>query len=326
MRERRYEYGGYLGLELPQRREYFDYLPESDVLRVNCGRTAFYCAVRAANVRKIYCPYLNCANSIEPMELAGIDVEYYLLDEELTPKGIEPREDEAVLWINYYGNATNITKQKVCTKFPKLVIDNCQAFFSAPFDRAYNCYSARKFFGVADGAYLIHPNIGDLNFDLPESSSAAPSQFLMQTIEFGTNAVYKENLLNEQRLERNLANMSLLTQRILSSVDYTAVRDRRQKNILKLHENLKHINQFDVNTDTRTQMYYPLLVEQDSLRERLVQNRIYTPTWWKHVPKQCNYSKIETRLSMYMVLLPIDQRYDASDMDTIAEIVCDALD
>ena len=36
-----------------------------------------------------------------------------------------------------------------------VIIDNAQAFYSKHQDRAYSFNSARKFFGVPDGAYLF---------------------------------------------------------------------------------------------------------------------------------------------------------------------------
>ncbi|MBR1729653.1 MAG: hypothetical protein IJ728_09045 [Selenomonadaceae bacterium] len=61
------EYGGYLPLELPKVQEYFSDIPEKNKLRVNCGRTAFYCALMMSKAKKVYVPYLNCKNSVEPL-------------------------------------------------------------------------------------------------------------------------------------------------------------------------------------------------------------------------------------------------------------------
>lgn len=313
------EYGGYIGLELPRKKEYFSEIAEGDKLRLNCGRSTFYCAVKDSKVKKVYMPYLNCPNSIDPIISAGAEIEYYYLNEDLTPKDILPKKNEAVMWINYYGNATEKQKKSVYDQYETLFIDNCNAFFSKPVDGAYNCYSTRKFFGVADGAYLIKRNIE--NMELQEGFSAEDSLFLLKTIERGTNAVYCDNLQNEKRLVNSVTRMSKLTKRILESIDYEDIQNIRYRNFLKLHENLKDINQFDVNIESRTHMYYPLLVFQDSLRFKLVENHIYTPTWWRHVPELSNNSKVETILSKYMVMIPIDQRYSETDMDAITEII-----
>lgn len=313
------EYGGFIRLELPMRKEFFSEIDERDKLRLNCGRSTFYCAVKDAKVKKVYMPYLNCINSVDPIIAAGAEVEYYYLNEDLTPKDISPKDNEAVMWVNYYGNATEAQKEKVYKQYNILFVDNCHAFYSKPLDGAYNCYSTRKFFGVADGAYLIKKNLEA--FRLEDSFSAEDTLFLLKCIERGTNAVYQDNLYNEKRVADSVAKMSKLTRRILNSIDYDDIQKIRYRNFLRLHENLKEMNQFEVNTKSKTHMYYPLLVFQDSLRARLIQNHIYTPTWWRHVPEQSNNGKIETILSNYMLMIPMDQRYTEDDMDDISEII-----
>lgn len=313
------EYGGFIGLELAKRVEYFYNIPKTDILRLNCGRSAFYCAVKDGGFKKVYMPYLNCEYSVDPIYDAGAEVEYYFLNEDLTPKDIEPNENEAVLWINYYGNAGEEQKRKVLQAYKNVIIDNCHAFFSQPMSGAYNCYSARKFFGVADGAYLIKENL--YGFELEESNSAEDTLFLLKTLELGTNAVYQENLANEERLAKRVTQMAKLTQRILSSIDYDMIQKQRNNNLERLHKNLKDINEFNVNMDSKTHMYYPLLVHQDSMRQKLVEHHIYTPTWWRHVPEQCGCAKLETDLSRYMLMIPIDQRYVEADMDEMTEII-----
>lgn len=318
------EYGGFIRLELPEKQEYFSEIEEKDKLRLNCGRSAFYCAVKDSNVKKVYMPFLNCINSVEPILAAGAEVEYYYLDSDLTPKGISPKKDEAVMWINYYGNATEEQINKVYKQYQTLFIDNCHAFYSTPLEGAYNCYSTRKFFGVADGAYLIKRNL--THFELENSFSAEETLFLLKTIEQGTNAVYQENLRNEERVAATVSGMSELTRRILNSIDYSEIQGIRYRNFLRLHKNLKVINQFQVNINSYTHMYYPLLVFQDSLRAKLVENNIYTPTWWKHVPEQSKGSGIETVLSKYMLMIPMDQRYTEDDMDDISSIIKENLE
>lgn len=309
-------------LELPvKRKEYFDNLPEKDVVRLDCGRSAFWYALAVIKPTKLYVPYLNCQNSTDPADALGIPYEYYRLDVDLTPMGIEPGEDEAVMWINYYGNAGKEQIHKVVSlcRGSNLIIDNCHAFFSEPLDGVYNCYSARKFFGVCDGAYLIKNDIEKL--DLPEGESAQHALFLMSVLEHSTNELYPESLANEERLGKEVHAMSALTRRILQSVDYEQVKDIRKKNMLRLHSKLEKYNEFSVNIDSDTHMYYPLLIEDEELRQRIVARHIYTPTWWRHVPSYFEENTLETRLSKYMLMIPIDQRYREKDMDDISRII-----
>ncbi len=317
------EYGGFLPFELRQGKEYFDaYEQEFSVKRLNCGRSTFWYAAKAAMPRKIYVPYLNCADSTDPFKDLNIPYEYYQLDDDLTPKGIAPSAKEAVLWINYYGDASAEKIEQVCRRYKDsiLLIDHCHAFFSEPLHGVYNCYSMRKFFGVCDGAYLVADRLPELK--LERADSAKYYSFILESIEKGTNAVYDRNLANEERLHQEKAlEMSVVTQKILKSIDYEGIRRKRWQNFLELHQHLKGINAFPVNMESDTHMYYPLFVEHPRLRERLIENRIYTPTWWRHVPEYFQEETLEGRLARYMLMIPIDQRYDKTDMKEIADII-----
>lgn len=316
------EWGGYLPLELPQKNEYFSLIDEDDIVRLDCGRSTFWYALNDCKPSKLYVPYLNCINSTDPADSLGIPYEFYKLSDELLPVGINPLNNEAVLWVNYYGNSNSNKVQKLINSYnTNWIIDNCHAFFTEVFPKVYNCYSTRKFFGVCDGAYLIKKNIKKV--ELPISESADKITFLLKTIEKGTNACYNENLINENRLGKEPHQMSKLTRRILSSIDYAFIKDLRIKNISRLHNRLEKYNLFNVDLSSETQMYYPFLTNKLNLREKLISRRIYTPTWWRHVPELLDNDEkvIEVYLSKYMLMLPIDQRYSSSDMDDLADIV-----
>jgi hypothetical protein len=317
------EYGGFLPLELKKGSDYFEkYKNIFSVVKLNCGRSTFFYAAKTIQPKKIYVPYLNCIDSVTPFEKLGIPYEFYFLDNELLPLDVAPGKDEAILWINYYGNASVDKIRKVCLLFKdtNLIIDNCHAFYAEPQQGAYNCYSARKFFGVCDGAYLIADDLDKIL--LNKSYSAQYYSFILESIELGTNAVYEKNLENEDRLRcDSVLEMSEITQRILQSINYEDIKNVRRRNFIEMHRCLESINEFEANLDSHTHMYYPLLVSNPLLRNRLIENKIYTPTWWRHVLEYFDESVLEAKLSKYMLMLPIDQRYNISDMQEIARIV-----
>lgn len=317
------EYGGYLPLELLQGSEYYQNNVEYGVLSVNCGRTAFYCALLDAKPEKIYLPHFNCKMSLDPILDLGIDYEFYYLDDDLTPKDICPKENEMVMWINYYGNASSEQIQKVVHQYFNLLIDNCHAFFNKPIPGVYNAYSCRKFFGVNDGAYLIKNKLKDI--DLPDETSYENAIHLLKSLDCSTNAAYAENLANETRLEHNYRSMSKLTHRILQSIDYDRVYTIRRRNWETIHAILGGINDFPLNLDVKQCMCYPFLKVDDNLRKKLIENKIYVPSWWAHVPEQTGYSELETKLSKYVFVLPIDQRYTEDDMIYLGNFVKKAL-
>jgi len=313
------EFGGYLPLELPPATG--EWFGGAGVFRLNSGKAAFYAAAKQKKPRKVWLPYFHSPESHRPFEQLGIEVERYFLNENLLPTGVDPRKDELLVWTNYYGNATLAEIDSVVEQFgDRLLLDNCHAFFAEPMPSALNVYSCRKFFGVGDGAYLVG-KITDEPAGLEKDFSSESSSHLLIQWESGTNAGYSRAVENELRLSNNYGLMSQLTQTLLNRIDYHRIRKTRAENLKHLHGLLGGLNSFDINLIAETQILYPFLSSNPTLRQLLAERGVYCPHWWSHVLGMVPASTIEYRLSSCMVLLPIDQRYGASEIDTLAQTV-----
>lgn len=311
------EYGGYMSLELPYEKEYFR--DERNILRLNSGRAAIYCALLDARPGKVYIPIYNCEFVKEPFEKLGIEYSFYNIDKNFLPINVKLLANEYILWVNYFGIQPRNTIEIIKNRYTNIIFDNTQAFFATPVNEAYNVYSCRKFFGVSDGAYLVKNDIEKPSLEQDISYNRA--MFMLKSIEEGTNAAYYDNMENENEIAKNVYGMSKLTQRILSSINYQDIQKKRYENFCKLHSYLEEINELNINAETETPMVYPLLIRNEALRTKLVCNKIYVPQWWKHVPEKTNEDCFDNYLSKYLVPLPIDQRYDQNDMRYIANLV-----
>ena len=158
------EFGGYLPLELPHGQELYT---GAGVLRLNCGRNAIVAALRDAGAKKVYLPYYNCNTVYDAVTRAGFAVERYPLDAHRLPVCPALGDGEWLLYVNYFGIASDDLLAEVKRRWPRVIFDNTQAFFSAPRMDAdsYNVYSCRKFVGVPDGAYLVHTGLTDNSAD-----------------------------------------------------------------------------------------------------------------------------------------------------------------
>ena len=315
------EYGGYLPFEFHfLKGEFYKKNKLYTPIKLNCGRATFFYAAKFSNLKKIFLPFFTCKETKIPFLKLGIKVQYYLLDDQLLPKDVTPKDDEYMFWTNYYGNATESQIKKISKKYKNLIIDNCHAFFSKPIKNAYNCYSTRKFFGVPDGAYLIKNGInfkGNIERDISYNNCDQ----LIKQLDKGVNFGYNDSLKNEERLCDQFKLMSNLTTRILESLDYKKIIKKRRENFLFLHSLLKKSNLFPINLKSNTHMYYPFLFKNDKLRYKLIKEKIYNPFWWEHVLEIVPKSSIEYQLSKYTIMLPIDQRYNKKDIENIANIV-----
>lgn len=315
------EMGGYLPLELPSACEYY-HEDGGQIRRYNSGRSAIYQAVVYARAARIWLPVYLCTSVCEFMKRKGVDVVFYNIDSEFLPVSVCPDENDIVLWVNYFGVMNHSKVQEILRRYPCVIIDNTQAFYFPPQKNAYNVYSCRKFFGVNDGSYLISDFISGEQEDLPKSRSLDTIGHLLGCIEESTNTYYEANLRNEQRLEaEDVMDMSNVTKRILSSVDYAGAAERRIRNFEKLNGLLGKYNLLRLETPEYAPMVYPLLIDDPQLRAWLVKNKIYVPQWWKAAIENEVSNDWEKFLSANIIPLPVDHRYSEDDMRSVADTV-----
>ena len=317
------EYGGYLGLELPFFKEYYESSDKYNVISLNSGRSALMYIVKVKKIKEIWCPYYICESVIDALKKENVKINFYYLSENLIPENLnEIKKEEFILWVNYFGIFSTENIKERFKEYKNLIIDNTQAFFSNPLKEAYNIYSCRKFFGVPDGGYLIGKNIEKISLKQDESYNRA--NFLLKSLEVGTNKAYEESLENEASFEKyEILEMSKLTKRILNSLDYEKIKIKRRNNFFKLHEKLKKYNKINIsNLDSEIfPMVYPFLYNDDDMRRYLIKEKVYISNWWKYLLKIVKKNSLEYEYSTYLLPLPIDQRYDEKDMEDISKII-----
>lgn len=311
------EYGGYFPLELCRGKEYHSKF-DSNMIRVNSGRTAIEYCLLVEKIRKIYVPYYICNTVIESINKQDVEICWYYLDENFSPINIVLGEDEYLLWVNYFGIFPANKVLEIVQKYQRVIIDNSQAFFTEPIVSTYNVYSCRKFFGVSDGGYCIKQEIEKKI--LPKSYSWDKANFLLKSLEMGTNEAYEQHLINEKSIGQHLLDMSILTRRILENINYEEIKEIRARNFYYLQEELFGLNDLIIPENVYP-MQYPLLIDACGLKEHLVEHKIYVPTLWKEVGETFSENIWEGYLSKKLILLPIDQRYTEKDMDYVAQVV-----
>ncbi|MCM1168239.1 MAG: hypothetical protein NC401_19815 [Ruminococcus sp.] len=195
-----------------------------------------------------------------------------------------------------------------------MITDNSQSFFSGKSGLA-SFNSARKFFGVPDGAYLFCDRT--LPGKFPKDVSWKRASHLLIRSDVGAEAGYSEFKKNDRSLcGEEIKIMSDLTQSILKGIDYEFVIKTRINNFRYLSEKLDSVNELKINIGSSdVPMCYPFLFKKDGLREKLIKKKIYVPTYWTGQRDNDTGGYLER----YLCPLPIDQRYDSDDMSFIAE-------
>lgn len=311
------EYSGFIELFFEKKAQY-----HNGAIKLNCARQGINYIIKAQNYKKVFLPFYICKTVYDALE---VEYEFYYLNEDFSPK-ISPdkiTKNSAIIYPNYFGTNDRMVLQ-VLSKYQNVIIDNTQAFFQ----KIKNCdvvYSPRKFFWVADGAYVFCSK--KLNIELKQDFSHNRMLALVKRIELGSNSTYADSLQNEDDITRSkMKKMSVLTDQILQSIDYQKMANIRRQNFVHLHKKLGNINELKITLNKdEVPMVYPFLVKNDRLRRQLIENKIYVPQWWKDILPYVEDDSFENYLSNYLIPLPIDHRYDESDMKFIANKICNLI-
>ena len=318
------EIGSFIELELPKGRE--RYSSDYGVARLNTGRAAIWHAFRLTGAKAIWIPYYQCESVREFLTKKGVKIKYYHQDRSFTPTDLKPDSDEAVLLVNYFGIMSYDRMQNLARPYENVIIDNCPAFFCQPLPNALNVYPARKFVGVADGAYVVGNNAHLYVEEYPQCYSSDTASFLMKRIEYGCEGKgYEARTLNEDRIDsEDIMKMSKLTRAMLDGADYEYNRSRRRENFEMACQLFADNNRIDPKRyyDVSTvPMVYPLVVEDDGLLGKLLSAKHFQGRWWKYITEELPESSFEHWLSRYMIPVTIDQRYGKEDIVHIYNVI-----
>lgn len=306
------EYGGYIEFET-----FYGEMLHGNAIALNCGRNALAYLCEAKKIRKLYIPYFLCASVPNLCNKIGVEYEYYHITEQFEPifSGTLG-SDEWLYVVNYYGQLSNMILGEWKKKYDRVIIDNAQSYFQIPVRSVDTLYTCRKYFGVADGAFLYTDKFIERNLPLDESFDRM--RFLLGRFERSANEFYSlyaanNNLFASEPLKR----MSTLTRNILHGVDYERIKRTRTANFTYLHAKFKRVNKLDLNIPEGAFMY-PLYIENGPvIRKKLQQKLIYIPTLWSDVFEICDETDLEYDMTRNILPLPIDQRYSEDDMKYI---------
>lgn len=300
------ELGGYVQLQVPTKKQ--DYFTEA--LGFNCGRNALRYVIRAENIKHLWLPAFICPVVWEAVEKEACQVSFYEIDENFMPI-LPPPTTEYLLYVNYFG-LCNKQVEELEEKYPLLLVDNTQNMFAKQQGLA-SFNSLRKFFGVPDGSYLFYPSNQYKNYvQLETDVSYDRCDHLLQRVECGAQAGYASVLEHEEKFRSfPVKKISKLSARLLEAGDFELIATQRRDNFTIIQSHLQQSNLLpSFDTCNGVPMVYPFLVEYSGLKEYLIREKIYVPTFWKG-QKDTRFGKF---LEENLIALPIDQRYGADEM------------
>ena len=303
------EIGGYFELECGHNPLYHK------GVYLNSGRNALRYIVRKLGIRKLHIPYYTCPVVNQAIEVEGCQIEQYELNADFMPAR-DFSSNDFVVYNNYFGVCGKKVTE-LSARYPNLIVDNAQAFYSRQIGRAA-FYSPRKFFGLPDGGIAIFKdeelNVQSSDFDV--DSSLGRISHLIKRIELGASAGYADfKAVSDQLVNAPVHAISKLTTAMFGNVDYKFVAELRQANFGFLHERLHSAFPFDI-ADDDVPMVYPYVTDDATLRSRLIAQKVYVAKYWPGLFSSAN------ALAERIIPLPVDQRYDVEDMFKISEVLC----
>ena len=303
------EIGGYIELDAYR-------LPmlHDGALALNCGRNALAYLLKARKIRRLWIPKFICDSVTGVCEREGVPYTFYSIGRDFLPaQEISLGEDEWFYFVNYYSQFDNETISGFAARYQRIIVDHAQSYFQPPIAGVDTLYTCRKYFGMADGAFLYTD--AKLEVDFPRDESFERMRFLLGRFERTASEFYSEYAANNELfVTEPIKRMSKLTENLLHGIDYERAKAVREQNYRCLHKALGVVNGLRLSGKPGTFMY-PLLLENGAkVRKELLQKKIYIPTLWPDVLEWCEADETEYQMAQNILPLPIDQRYGMEEM------------
>lgn len=313
------EIGGYFELELENK----DGFIHDDGLLVNTGRNALELILCNLPLdSKVYVPKYTCDVVLEPFIKLGITYILYSINKNLElNKDIWLGDNEYLLYTNYFGIKDSYVRELSKRYGDKLIVDNAQALYAFPTEKCF--YSPRKFVGIPDGGIAYTSR--HLSLDRYEQDhSYDRCSHLLKRLDVDAGTGYSDFKENANRLRNQpIKRMSRLTRALLSSIDFAKIRTIRVANFVALHSVLKESNQLEISElgELSCPMVYPFMTDDMTLRQKLIDNKIFVATYWPNVIERYNAGSAEYSLANMILPIPLDQRYSDIDIKKIIALL-----
>ena len=312
--------GGYFELELPAAS-----LPRHPQARhYQSARAALSALLQhITSVQRVWVPRYICNAMLAPVRAAGKEICFYSVDEHLAVSGeVTLRSGDLLLYVNYFGVCSSQVDALLLRFNPEqVVLDFSQAFYAEPRRCLATIYSPRKFFGVPDGGLLVTA----LPISPPavqDNGSEDRMRHLIKRLGAEPEAGYADFKRAEESLDDMAPKrMSVLTEKLLRSIDHEATRHVRNENFQYLRRALDPSNTLALPDHVDGPMCYPHMPRQAIPRDRLIQSRVFVPTYWPDVLERVDEGTFEVALVNRCLPIPCDQRYSPDSLGRILDVL-----
>ncbi|MBU3822750.1 hypothetical protein KO566_11805 [Flavobacteriaceae bacterium XHP0103] len=310
--------GGFFELEIAEGKSLF----HDDAIKLSTGRACLNLILQTKKYSKVYLPFYCCDALFEPLDLHGISYKFYAINEQLEiGKNIDLKSDEAIIYCNFFGIKSNYVNQLIKIYKNQLIIDNSHAFFIKGYKNNISYTTARKYFGVPDGAFLYYPK-KEIVLNLKRNIKVSVDHNLNRLLGLQETS-YQEFVNYEESIDSTINKISIVSEKILRTVNYSAIIEKRNRNYKLYKEELKGLNKIRIDDNAINCFCYPLLLDKPLEKQELYDENFFIPSYWLDVVKRNNNDKFqfENKLSKDLLPLPIDHRYTKEDLMRVINFI-----
>jgi hypothetical protein len=330
--------GGLIGLEIALHNQKVPplFLTDRDLFLVN-ARSGIWLLVNQIRPLQVWIPSFLCYIILEAIDPQTTVRRFYEVDKGLkiiSDQWVsEVQEGDLVIFIDYFGFPYDRhLGAHVKERGAWVLEDAVQALLSPHVGGIsdFVIFSFRKWVGVPDGAILRVPEgspLRKLVLDIPSTHwwlKAFQTTVLRREFDDGVPTRKWLKLFRETEDTGPIGPyvMSHLSRAIVeASVDYSMTTNRRIKNYKTLLCRLEAYSLFPHIDPDVVPLGFPVRVaNRDVVRQVLFDHKIYPPVHWpieRVVPAELIDSH---RLAKEIMTFPCDQRYNAEDMERMAEV------
>lgn len=275
-----------------------------EIIKLNLARNCLKYICKAYGINKILLPYYTCPVVWNSLREESCKVKFYHIDKDFLPTE-KLKKNDFILYTNYFGiNSKNC--KKLAKKYPNIIIDNSQGFFSEPLGLA-SFNSLRKFFNVQNGAYLF-------------TSKQLEQVFEVDKIELQPVSMqedYEKFLKNELFLDsqKQIKTISPKVEKMMNDIDFETESIKRVRIFKQYEKVLKNFNNIQLDLNIGDVPYcYPFSPNSEIIKRKLWSKNLVLLQLWKNFPK----SFVESEFLNDTIALPLD---NAEYAEKIIEII-----
>lgn len=297
-------------------------------LALSTGRACLALLLQHLRPRRVWLPFHCCGIVSQVARRFVPEPIVYAIDERFeiaTP--IDPAPGDLLIYLNYFGLKGAYARGLAARWQDRLVVDQSQAFFEGPVDGAWSFNSARKFFGVPDGAFCHGPALPETG-PIPPADGAIRLGHLLSRLAGRQEKAFGEFQAYEASIPDQILAISRFSREWLSRIDLADAAARRRDNFRFLETALGNRNRAGLTLEGDAVPFaYPLLPPAPLDRGILQRQGIFVPTLWPEVAtsRESRFSW-ERRAARNLLPLPLDHRCDREDLRRVVEVVRHAIE